>query len=285
VPIWKHGSREQHERYLDGLCNGSLIAANAMTEPNSGSDAFSMSTRAVPQDDGFRISGTKIFCSNGPVADVAVVYAVTDSVKRYHGGVTAFLVEKSAPGFRVGQQFQKLGLHTSPISEVVLEDVFVPQQAVLGQVGGGAAIFAQSMDWERALLGATHLGTMQRLLDQAVEYARTRKQSGQIIGKFQAVSHRIADMKVRLEAARWLVYRAAAGLENSRDVGFSASIAKVFVSEALLESALATVRTLGGYGFMVEYDAERILRDAVGSTIYSGTSDIQRNIIARWLGL
>jgi alkylation response protein AidB-like acyl-CoA dehydrogenase len=141
------------------------------------------------------------------------------------------------------------------------------------------------MDWERALLGACHLGTMQHLLDQATEYARTRKQSGQMIGKFQAVAHRIADMKIRLEAARWLVYRAASRLDVARDAGFDASIAKVFVSEALVESALAAVQTFGGYGFMVEYDVERMLRDAVGSRIYSGTSDIQRNIIARWLGL
>jgi alkylation response protein AidB-like acyl-CoA dehydrogenase len=285
IPIWKHGSEEQHAKYLRKLCDGSLIAANAMTEPQTGSDAFAMTTKALPQGEGFRLNGTKIFCSNGPVADVIVVYAVTDAAKGYHGGVTAFLVDKDTPGFAPGQRFEKLGLRTSPISEVVLQDVVVPQEAVLGKVGGGAPIFAQSMDWERALLGATHLGTMQRLLDQATEYARTRKQYGQIIGKFQAVSHRIADMKIRLEAARWLVYRAASRLDRARDAGFDASIAKVFVSEALLESALATIRTLGGYGFTTEYDAERALRDAVGGTIYSGTSDIQRNIIARWLGM
>jgi len=285
VPIWKHGSAEQHARYLGRLCDGSLIAANAMTEPQTGSDAFAMTTRAVPEGEGFRISGTKIFCSNGPIADIVVTYALTDPAKGYHGGVTAFLIESSRPGFSVGQRFEKLGLRTSPISEVVFNDVIVDGEAVLGRVGGGSAIFAQSMDWERALLGATHLGTMQHLLEQATDYARTRKQYGQIIGKFQAVSHRIAEMKIRLEAARWLVYRAASRLDRAHDAGFDASIAKVFVSEALVESALATVQTLGGYGFMVEYDAERILRDAVGSTIYSGTSDIQRNIIARWLGM
>jgi hypothetical protein len=284
VPIWKHGSAAQHARYLARLCDGTLVAVNAMTEPQTGSDAFAMTTTALPHGDGFRIRGTKIFCSNGPIADLAVVYALTDPEKGFHGGTSAFLVERGTSGFSAGQRFEKLGLRTSPIGELVFDDVVVPGEALLGQVGAGAALFAESMDWERALLGASHLGTMQRLLEQAVEYARTRRQYGQPIGKFQAISHRIADMKVRLEAARWLVYSAASRL-GRRDVARDASIAKVFVSEALVRSALDTVQILGGYGFVVESDAERILRDSIGSTIYSGTSEIQRNIIARWLGL
>jgi alkylation response protein AidB-like acyl-CoA dehydrogenase len=285
VPIWKHGSPAQHERYLKDLCNGSLIAANAMTEPDTGSDAFAMKTRAEPDGDGFRLTGRKVFCSNGPIADVAVTYAMTDATKGYHGGATAFLVRRGSAGFSVGQKFEKLGLRTSPISEMVYDNVFVSREDVLGQVGGGAPIFAQSMDWERALLGASHLGTMQRLLEQAVEYSRGRRQYGHPIAKFQAISHRVADMKVRLEAARWMVYRAASRLDRARDAGLDASMAKLFVSESLLESAHDLVRILGGYGFTTEYEAERTLRDAVGGTIYSGTSDIQRNIISRWLGL
>jgi alkylation response protein AidB-like acyl-CoA dehydrogenase len=285
VPVWKHGSPSQHERYLRGFCDGTLIAANAMTEPDTGSDAFAMKSRAVPDGDGFRITGRKVFCSNGPVADVAVTYALTDPSKGYHGGVSCFLVRKGTEGFSVGQKFEKLGLRTSPISEMVYDNVFVPREDVLGPVGGGAPMFAQSMDWERALLGASHLGTMQRLLEQAVEYSRTRRQYGHPIAKFQAISHRIADMKVRLEASRWMVYRAASKLDRSRDVGMDASMAKLFVSESLVESAFDLVRTLGGYGFTTEFDAERTLRDAVGGTLYSGTNDIQRNIISRWLGL
>jgi alkylation response protein AidB-like acyl-CoA dehydrogenase len=284
VPIWKHGSKDQHQRYLPGLCDGSLIAVNAMTEPDTGSDAFAMSTRALRDGDGFRIHGTKMFCSNGPVADLAVVYALTDADKGFHGGVTAFVVEKAA-GFSAGRSFEKLGLRTAPLSELAFDGVYVPGEAVLGEVGGAAPIFAQSMDWERALLGATHVGAMQRMLEQALEYARTRKQYGQPIGKFQAVSHRIADMKVRLEAARALVYQAAWKLDRARDVSLHASAAKLFVSESLQRSALDLVQILGGYGFIAENDAERGLRDAIGSTIYSGTSEIQRNIIARWLGL
>jgi len=202
-------SDEQKACWLPGIVAGETITAVAMTEPGTGSDAFAMTTRAVPDGDGFRLTGRKIFCSNGPIADLIVTYALTDPSKGYHGGVTAFLVEKGTKGFAPGQKFEKLGLRTSLISEMVFEDVLVPREAVVGQVGGGAPIFAQSMDWERALLGACHIGTLQWLLEQATEYSRTRRQYGHPISKFQAISHKIADMKVRLEAARWLAYRAA----------------------------------------------------------------------------
>jgi len=285
TPIWKHGSEEQKRRYLPGLCNGTLIAVVGMTEAGSGSDAFSMATRAEQDGDGFRLNGTKTFSSNGPVADVAVVYACTDPEKGYHGGSTAFVVEMDTPGFRTGQKYEKMGLRTCPIGELVMEDVYVPADAVLGGVGAGSIIFSQSMEWERTCLAACHVGTMERLLEQAIDYARTRKAFGQPISKFQAVSHRIADMKVRLEAARLLTYKAAWRLDRARDVAMDTSIIKLFASESLVATALDTVKIFGGYGFMAEYEVERALRDAVGSTLYSGTNEIQRNIIARWLGL
>ena len=285
VPIWKHGNEDQKRKYLPGLSNGSLIAVNGMTEPGTGSDAFAMSTRAVRDGDGFRLNGTKTFSSNGPIADLAVVYAVTDPDKGYLGGVTAFLIEKGTPGFSSGQKFDKLGLRTCPIGELVLEEVFLPASAVLGGVGAGGGIFSQSMEWERICLVASHVGTMERLLEQAIEYARTRKQFGQAIGKFQAVSHRIADIKVRLEASRLLTYYSAWRLDRTRESSLDASMTKLFVSESLVRTALDTIQVLGGYGFMTDYHVERVLRDAVGSTLYSGTSEIQRNIIARWLGL
>lgn len=285
VPIWKHGTEEQKQYYLPGLCNGTLIAVNGMTEPQSGSDAFSMLTKAEPDGDGFRLTGTKIFSSNGPVADLAVVYAMTDRQKGFYGGITAFLVEKDTPGFQSGQKFEKIGLRTCPIGELVLEDCYVSKEAVLGGVGSGTTIFSQSMEWERICLVASHVGKMERLLKQAVEYARTRTASGQRIGKFQAISHRIADMKVRLEAARLLTYRAAWRLDKARDIAMDASITKLFASEALVQAAMDTVRVFGGYGIMAEYEVERALRDSIASTLYSGTNDIQRNIIAGWLGL
>lgn len=285
VPIWKHGSEQIKSRYLPQLCSGELIAVNAMTEPGTGSDPFAMRSHAKPVDNGYLINGTKTFSTNGPVAGLALVYAMTDRDKGYHGGITGFLAEREAHGFRCGQKFEKMGLRTSPISELVFDDVWVPQENVLGRVGAGATIFAESMEWERICLVACHVGVMQRLLEKSVSYARERKQFGQSIGKFQAVSHRIADMKVRLEASRLLVYKAAWSLGRVRSAGLEASITKLYVSESLVQSAQDALRTLGGYGYMAEYDVERTLRDAMGGVLYSGTSDMQRNIIARWLGL
>jgi alkylation response protein AidB-like acyl-CoA dehydrogenase len=285
VPIWKFGSEEQKRRYLPSLCNGALIGVHAMTEPGSGSDAFSLLTKAEPDGSGFRINGTKMFISNGPIADLVVVFAVTDAVKGYYGGISAFLVDRGTPGFRCSQKFEKMGLRTSPLGELVFEDVHVAADSVLGGVGGGTTIFNHAMDWERVCLFASHLGTMQRLLEKSIEYARTRNQFHQPIGKFQAVSHRVADLKVHLEAARLLIYRAAWRLDHVKNVSLDASMAKLFVSESLVKAALNTLQIHGGYGYMTEYGVERDLRDALGSTIYSGTSEMQRNIIARWLGL
>jgi alkylation response protein AidB-like acyl-CoA dehydrogenase len=285
VPLWQHGNEEQKRRYLPGLCDGTLIGVHAMTEPGSGSDAFALRTRAEPDGTGFRINGTKTFISNGPIADVVIVFAMTDPKKGYHGGVTAFLVESTARGFSAGAKFEKMGLRTSPIGELVFTDLCVPGEAVVAGVGAGAAVFTSAMDWERICLFASHVGAMERLLETSIAYARTRSQFGQLIGKFQAVSHRIADMKVQLEAARLLTYRSAWRLQHARSASLDAAMTKLFVSEALVEAAHGTVQIHGGYGFMAEYEVERALRDAVGSTLYSGTSEMQRNIIARWLGL
>jgi alkylation response protein AidB-like acyl-CoA dehydrogenase len=285
VPIWQHGTDAQKRRYLKGLCDGTLIGAHAITEPDSGSDTFSMRLRADRAEGGWRLSGTKTFVSNGPVADVVVVFAVTDASKGFHGGITAFVVERGLRGFSAGQKFAKMGLRTSPVGELVFDGAYVADDHVLGSVGSGASVFGTAMDWERALLVSAHVGTIERLLETSVDYARTRTQFGQSIGKFQAVAHKIADMKTMLEAARLLTYRTASRLTRTRGISLDASITKLFVSESLVKVALDTVQLHGGYGFMAEYEVERALRDAIGATIYSGTSEMQRNIIARWLGL
>jgi alkylation response protein AidB-like acyl-CoA dehydrogenase len=285
VPLWKHGSEAQRRRYLKGLCDGSLVGSHAITEPESGSDTFAMRMRAEREGNGWRLSGTKTFISNGPVADVAVVFALTDASKGFHGGVTAFLVHRGVPGFSCGQKFDKMGLRTSPVGELVFDNAYISDEEVLGPVGGGASVFTTAMDWERALLVAAHVGTIERLLETSVEYARSRTQFGQPIGKFQAIAHKIADMKVQLEAARLMTYRTAWRLGRTRSISLDASMTKLFVSESLVKVALDAVQVHGGYGFMVEYEVERALRDAIGSTIYSGSSEMQRNIISRWLGL
>jgi alkylation response protein AidB-like acyl-CoA dehydrogenase len=285
VPIWKFGSEEQKQRYLRGLCDGTLIGVHAMSEPGSGSDAFTLRTRAEPDGDGYRITGSKMFISNGPVADLVIVFALTDAAKGYHGGVTAFLVEKSAAGYNAGRKIEKMGLRTSPFGELVFDNVRVGADAVLGSVGGGSGIFTHAMDWERVCLFASHIGGIERLLEQGIQYARTRSQFGKPIGKYQAVAHKLVDMKVQLEAARLLTYRSASRLERTRTVGMDAAMTKLMVSESLVRAAMDTVQIFGGYGYSTEFEVERALRDAIGSTIYSGTSEMQRNIIARWLGL
>lgn len=285
TPIWKHGTEEQKRRYLPDLCSGRRIAVNAMTEPESGSDAFNMKTHAVADGDDWIIRGAKTFSSNGPVGDLAVLYARTDPDKTFIGGITCFLVEDGTPGFRKGQTFEKMSLRTCPIGELVFDDVRVGPGQILGKVGAGGPMFNQSMEWERACLVAAHVGSMERLMEKSVDYARTRRSFGKRIGDNQAISHRIADMKIRLEAARLLTYRAASRLETSNSAGYDAAIAKVFASEAYLATAEEAVRVLGGYGVMTEYGAERSYRDAIAGTLYSGTNDMQRNIIARWLGL
>ncbi len=284
VPISTYGSEEQKRKYLPGLVSGKLIAVNGMSEPDSGSDAFAMSTKAFADGDGYRITGRKTFASNGPVGDMALLFARTGE-KGTLGGLTAFLVDSGLDGFEQTSPMPKMGLRSSLIGDLVFDDVYLPAEAVIGGVGGGGRLFIHSMDWERTCLFASHVGTMERLLESAIKQARTREQFGQLIGKFQGVAHRIADGKVRLEAARLLAYRAAWALDNSRAPSLEASIAKLFISEALVETSLDALQTYGGYGYMKEYDLERGVRDALGSRLYSGTSDMQRNTIARWLGL
>jgi len=285
IPIWKYGNENQKKKHLLDLCNGNKIAVNAMTESESGSDVFSIKTTAKKQDNGFVINGTKTFCSNGPVADVVLVYALTDESKGYYGGISAFIVDKNAKGYKVGQQYEKMGLRTSGISELIFENVFVSEEDIVGGVGGGATVFNHSMEWERTGMAACHLGTMQKLLEKSIEYAQTRKSGGEAIGKKQAIAHRIANMKVQLEAARLLTYKSAIGLEKSKENMVNAATAKLFVSEAFVAAAMDTMQIFGGNGYMTDYGIERIVRDALGSTVYSGTSDIQRNIISRLLGL
>jgi alkylation response protein AidB-like acyl-CoA dehydrogenase len=285
VPLWLHGTEAQKARYLGSLCRGTRVGAHAITEPDSGSDTFAMRLRATRDGVGWRLQGSKTFISNGPEADLVLVFALTDAEKRFAGGITGFLVERGTPGFKAGQHFAKMGLRTAPVGELTFDEVWVADEAVLGTVGGGAAVFGTAMEWERSLLVALHIGAIERLLDTTVRYARSRSQFGQPIGKFQAVSHKIADMKVQLEAARLLVYRTASRLGTSRSISLDAAITKLFVSETLVRTALDAVQLHGGYGFMEEYEVERALRDAIGSTLYSGTSEMQRNIVARWLGL
>jgi alkylation response protein AidB-like acyl-CoA dehydrogenase len=283
-PLLVAGSEEQKRRYLPGLCRGELIGAHGMTEPDSGSDAYSLRTTAVRHHDGYVLNGTKTLVTNAPVADLAVVFARTGQ-EAGRWGVTAFVVEKGTPGFAVSGDIHKMGLRTSPMGELVLTDCFVPAANRLGPEGAGASLFESSMECERSSILGSCLGAMERQLETAARYARDRRQFGQPIGKFQAVSSRLADMRVRLEASRLLLYKVAWLKQSGRSAALEAAVAKLFISESFVQSSLDAIRVHGGYGYLTELEVERDLRDAVGSTLYSGTSDIQRNVIARLSGL
>jgi len=284
MPILSFGTEEQKHKYLPGLCNGDLIGAHGMTEPNTGSDAYSLRTHAVRKGDGYVLNGSKMFVTNAPIADMAVVFATVDPSKGMWG-ITAFVVDIGTPGFTISRDIDKMGLRTSPMGELVLQDCYLPASNRLGSEGVGARIFNHSMEWERGCILASNLGVMERQLERSIDYARERVQYNQPIGKYQSVANRIVDMKIRLETARLILYKVGWLKKTGKPAMMEAAIAKLYLSECFVQSGMDAIRTLGGYGYMTEFEVERDLRDAIGGTIYSGTSDIQRNIISRLLGL
>lgn len=284
IPILRYGNESQKAKYLEPLCDGSLIGANAASEPDAGSDIFSMRTRARREGDHYVLSGTKTFVTNATVADVFVAYATVNPALGATG-ITAFIIERDTPGLVIDRTLDKMGLRTSPMAQVVFDGCRIPVEQRLGREGRGVLIFECSMEWERGCILASCLGVMRRQLDECIEYARTRKQFGKAIGKNQSVANRIVDMKVRLETCRPLVYRIGALKDANQDATVEAALAKLHVSESFVKSCLDAVQVFGGYGYMTDMQIERDLRDSVGSTLYSGTSEIQRNIIARGLGL
>jgi alkylation response protein AidB-like acyl-CoA dehydrogenase len=284
IPILRYGSEEQRRKYLPPLGDGTLIGANAASEPDSGSDIFSMRTRAVKDGDHYVLNGTKTFVTNAPVADLFVAYATVNPVLGV-AGITAFIIERDTRGLSISRHLQKMGLRTSPMAEVVFQDCRVPVTQRLGREGRGALVFESSMEWERGCILASCLGAMERQLQDCIVHARTRRQFGKQIGKFQSVANRLVDMKIRLDTCRPLVYRIGALKDAERDATMEAAIAKLHVAESYVKSCLDAIQVFGGYGYMTEFQVERDLRDSVGGTLYSGTSEIQRNIIARSLGL
>jgi alkylation response protein AidB-like acyl-CoA dehydrogenase len=284
LPILTFGTEEQKKKYLPGLCSGELIGAHGMTEPDSGSDAYSLRTRADRGDGGYVLNGTKMFVTNAPMADVAVIFATVDPNKGM-SGITGFIVDKDMKGYSISRHIEKMGLRTSPMAEIVLQDCFVPEENRLGLEGAGTSIFTNSMGWERSSILGSNIGAMEYQLQKCIRYVRERRQFGKPIAKFQSISNRIADMKVRLETARLLLYKVAWLKKNGKPAVMEAALAKLYLSESFVQSSLDAVRVHGGYGYMTEFEVERDLRDAIGGTIYSGTSDIQRTIIARLLGL
>lgn len=274
-------SSEQKSRVLPALCTGEAIGAWALTEPEAGSDALGMQTRAVREGDEYVLQGSKTFITNGSVAKTLVVYAKTAPARGAHG-VSVFLVDSGAPGFSTSRTLEKMGMRGSPTAELRLDGVRVPVADRIGAEDEGVALMMRGLDLERATLSGISLGLAGAALEHAVAYARERKQFGKPIGEFQMVQKLLADMYTELEAARALVYHAA---QRCQDAGAShlASAAKLFASEVATRAGLAAVQVLGGYGYTRDYPVERIARDAKLMEIGAGTSEIQRMIIARHL--
>ncbi len=282
--ILDFASEAQKMKYLPGLCRGELIGCYGMTEPGAGSDAYSLRTLATRVDGGYVLNGEKALITFAPMADFAIIFATTDPAKG-KWGLTVFFVDRGTAGFTTGPVQEKMGLRTVPIGRIMLEDCFVPEENRLGADGAGASIFNSSQEVERACILAGQVGAMAYQLEQCIRYAREREQFGRPIAKFQTISNRIAEMKLRLEAARLFLYRAAWLKQAGRPVMLEAALANWLIAEHFVTSSLDAIRIFGGRGYLTENEIERDLRDAVAGPIYGGTADIQRNIIARLLGL
>ena len=272
------GNERQKERYIPPLINGSSIGGFALTESDSGSDALSMKTYAEKVEGGYVINGSKMFISNGPIADLFVVIVRTGKRKQING-YTAFIIPSNTQGFKVGKTIEKMGLKACPMSELTFDNCFVPDENILGNPGVGSIIMNSAMEWERCFEFASHIGAMRRMMEESIAYAESRIQFDQKISVNQSVSNKIADMRVSIEMSENLLYKIATMKDLKKNAFLEASILKLYVSENYVKTCMNAVQIMGAYGYTKEYMAERELRDAIGSTIYSGTSEIQRKII------
>lgn len=280
--IRKNGNLDQKRRYLPGLVAGTAIGALAMSEPGAGSDVVSMRLRADRRGDRYVLNGSKMWITNGPEADVLVVYAKTDPAAGPRG-ITAFLVEKSMPGFSVAQKLDKLGMRGSNTGELVFQDCEIPEDNVLGQIGGGVRVLMSGLDYERAVLAAGPLGIMQACMDVVVPYVHERKQFGQAIGEFQLMQGKLADMYVTMNAARAYVYAVAKACDRGETSRKDAAGAILYAAERATWMALEAIQCLGGNGYINDYPTGRLLRDAKLYEIGAGTSEIRRMLIGREL--
>ncbi|MEU8711961.1 MULTISPECIES: acyl-CoA dehydrogenase family protein [unclassified Streptomyces] len=283
-PVLEFALPQTRKALLPALCSGEWIAGNAMTEPDAGSDVSRLATTATRVDGGYLLDGTKSFVSNGPVADLYVTYATTDPAGGYFG-TTAFAVDRDSPGLVAGEPLDKSALTACQAGEVRFDRCFVPDERVLGSPGQGQLVFQTSMLWERSCLFAIYLGQQERLIGRCVDHVRNRRQFGRRLADLQPVADRLADMRLRLESGRLLLRRACAGIDEGEDPALWVAMAKLAVSEAAVATSLDAARIFGGRAFLTEYGIEEQVRDAAPATTFSGTSDIQRQLIAREMGL
>jgi butyryl-CoA dehydrogenase len=281
-PLFKFGSEEQKQKYLRPIAEGTKIGAYGLTEPGSGSDAGGMKTTARLEGDNYVLNGAKIFITNGGVADIYVVFALTDPSNKQKGA-TAFIIEKDFPGFSVGKKEKKLGIRSSPTTEIIFEDCKVPVENRLGDEGEGFKIAMMTLDGGRNGIAAQAVGIAQGALDAAVDYAKERHQFGKPIAAQQGISFKLADMATNIEAARLLTYQAAWLESNKLPYGKESAMSKLFAGDTAMKVTTEAVQIFGGYGYTKDYPVERFMRDAKITQIYEGTQEIQRLVISRML--
>ena len=278
-PIMKYGNDHQKKKYLPILAKGEKIGAFAGTEPNAGSDLGAMQTTAHLKGNKYIINGSKTFITSGPKAGIIIVFAVTDKAAGVKG-LSAFIVESSFKGYKVGSIFEKLGIHASLTSELIFDNMEVPKENLLGAEGDGFKIALSTLDGGRIGIAAQAVGIAQAALDESINYAKQRQQFGKPIASFQAIQWMIADMATRIEAARYLVYNAAYKKDKGERISKEAAMAKLFASETAMDCVIKAVQVHGGYGYTKEYTVERLFRDAKITEIYEGTSEVQRMVIS-----
>ena len=283
-PILMHGTDAQKAKYLPMLTTGHKVGAFCLTEPNAGSDASKGVTRAKLAGDHYVLNGSKVFITNGYVAEIFVVFAMTDKSKGTRG-ISAFIVESSFPGFSVGKHEKKMGLHGSPTAEIVFQDCIVPKENLLGQEGKGFKIAMQTLDGGRIGIAAQALGIAEGAMEEAKAYVKTREQFGRAISKFQNTQFVLADMEMGNEAGRLLTYQAAMRKASGQSYTKEAAMAKLWCSEHAMKTTTKALQMFGGYGYTQDYPMERMMRDAKITEIYEGTSEIQRIVIANNIGL
>jgi butyryl-CoA dehydrogenase len=281
-PIYKFGSEEQKHKYLKPMAQGEKIGAYGLTEPGSGSDAGGMRTTARLDGDHYVLNGSKIFITNGGIADIYVVFALTDPESRQKG-TTAFIIESDFPGFSVGKKEKKLGIRSSPTTEIIFEDCRVPKENMLGKEGEGFKIAMMTLDGGRNGIAAQAVGIAQGALDAAVDYAKEREQFGKPIALQQGIGFKLADMATSVEAARLLTYQAAWLESEGLPYGKESAMSKLFAGDAAMKVTTEAVQVFGGYGYTKDYPVERYMRDAKITQIYEGTQEIQRLVISRMI--
>lgn len=278
-PIFTFGTEEQKKKYLPNLLSGKKIGAFGLTEPNAGTDASAQQSVAVLEGDHYVLNGSKIFITNGGVADVFVIFAMTDRSKGVKG-ISAFILEKGMPGFSVGKTEEKMGIRASSTTELIFEDVKVPKENLLGKEGKGFSIAMKTLDGGRIGIAAQALGIAEGALNEAIEYMKERTQFGKKLSKFQGLQWYIAEMQVRVEASKYLVYKAAWKKSIGENYTMDAAEAKLYAAETAMYVANKSLQVLGGYGYTKDYPLERMLRDGKITEIYEGTSEVQKMVIA-----